>query len=116
MASHVEMGTMTCRVKGTDVSLEVPFARVDMASPVRIGIRAGDIIVSTVLPQGLSARNIIAGAILSLRQQDATVIAGVDCGARFTVHLTPGARNSLGLEAGQQMWLVVKTYSCHVLQ
>jgi molybdate transport system ATP-binding protein len=114
--SHVELGTMTCRIKNSNVSLEVPLSRVDMASPVRVGIRAGDILVSTVLPQGLSARNVFAGSIVSLRQQDATVIAEVDCGARFTVHLTPGARNSLGLEVGKQLWLVVKTYSCHVLQ
>ncbi len=107
---------MTCRMKDTDVSLEVPLSRVDTAKPVRVGIRAGDILVSTSLPQGLSARNVIAGSIVSLRQQDATVIAEVDCGARFTVHLTPGARHSLGLEAGKQLWLVVKTYSCHVLQ
>jgi molybdate transport system ATP-binding protein len=115
-ASHVELGTMTCRIKDTDVSLEVPLSRVDAASAVRVGIRAGDILVSTVLPQGLSARNVIAGSIVSLRQQDATVIAEVDCGAKFTVHLTPGARSSLGLEVGKRLWLVVKTYSCRVLQ
>ena len=116
LAAHPEMGTMTCRISDTNVSLEVPLSRVDSASPVRVGIRAGDILVSTLLPQGLSARNVIPGSVVSLRQQDATAIAEVDCGARFTVHLTPGARNSLGLEVGKSLWLVVKTYSCHVLQ
>ncbi len=84
--------------------------------PVRVGIRAGDILVATSLPQGLSARNIIAGSIVSLAQQDVTVIAEVDCGARLVVHLTPGASHSLSLEVRKQVWLVVKTYSCHVLQ
>jgi molybdopterin-binding protein len=64
----------------------------------------------------LSARNVIAGSIVSLRQQDVTVIAEVDCGSNFIVHLTPGARDSLGLGPGKRLWLVVKTYSCHVLQ
>ena len=91
-------------------------SRVDQGRPVRVGIRAGDILVATSLPQGLSARNIIAGSLVSLRQQDVTVIAEVDCGTRFVVHLTPGASHSLGLEVGKQIWLVVKTYSCHVLQ
>jgi molybdate transport system ATP-binding protein len=116
VAPHAEQGTMTCRIAGTNVSLEVPLSRVDTARPVRVGIRAGDILVATTLPQGLSARNVIAGMIVSLRQQDVTVIADVDCGAKFVVHLTPGARDSLGLAAGRQLWLVVKTYSCHVLQ
>src|SRR5450755_4912753 len=116
VASHVEQGTMTCRIAGTDVSLDVPLSRVDTARPVRVGIRAGDILVATSLPQGLSARNVIAGSIVSLRQQDVTVIAEIDCGTRFMVHLTPGACRSLNLEVGKQLWMVVKTYSCHVLQ
>jgi molybdate transport system ATP-binding protein len=116
VASHAEQGTMTCRIVGTDVSLEVPLSRVDTARRVRVGIRAGDIMVATSLPHGLSARNVIAGSIVSLRRQDVTVIAEVDCGARFIVHLTPGACHSLDLEVGKPLWLVVKTYSCHVLQ
>ena len=116
VATHAEQGTMTCRIAGTSVSLEVPLSRVDIAKPIRVGIRAGDILVATSLPQGLSARNVIAGSIASLRQQDVTVIAEVDCGAKFLVHLTPGARHSLGLQVGKQIWLVVKTYSCHILQ
>ena len=116
VASHAEQGTMTCRIAGTSVSLEVPLSRVDTARRVRVGIRAGDILVATSMPQGLSARNVIAGSIVSLRQQDVTVIAEVECGAKFVVHLTPGARQSLALEVGKQLWLVVKTYSCHILQ
>jgi len=51
-----------------------------------------------------------------LQQRDVRVIAKVDCGAEFEVHLTPGARQSLHLEPGLRVWLVVKTYSCHLLQ
>jgi len=116
VASHPEQGTMTCRIAGTSVSLEVPMSRVDRARPVRVGIRAGDILIATSLPQGLSARNVIAGSILSIREQDVTVIAEIECGTKVQVHLTPSARHSLGLNVGKQLWLVVKTYSCHVLQ
>jgi len=116
VGAHPEDGTMTCRVAGTGVSLEVPLSRVDTARPVRVGIRAGDILVATSRPQGLSARNVIPGTIVWLRQQDVTVIAEVDCGIRIVVHLTLGARDSLGLVAGKQLWLVIKTYSCHILQ
>jgi molybdate transport system ATP-binding protein len=115
-ASHDEQGTMTCRVAGSDVALEVPMSRVDAARTVRVGIRAGDILVATTPPRGLSARNVIAAHIASLRQVEVTVIAEVECGAKFLVHLTPGARDSLELAVGKQIWMVVKTYSCHVLQ
>ena len=116
VAAHAEQGTMACRIAGTTLSLEVPLSRVDMAKHVRLGIRAGDILIASPRPEGLSARNVIAGSIVSLRQQDFAVIAEVDCGARFVVHVTPSARDSLGLAVGKPLWLVVKTYSCHVLQ
>jgi molybdate transport system ATP-binding protein len=116
VAAHAEQGTMTCCIEGTAVTLEVPLTRVATGKPIRVGIRAGDILVASSQPHGLSARNVIAGNITWLRQQDVTVIAEVDCGALFTVHLTPGARRSLSLENGKPVWLVLKTYSCHVLQ
>jgi molybdate transport system ATP-binding protein len=116
IASHPEDGTMTCQIDGTGVTLEVPLTRVTAGKDIHVGIRAGDILLATSLPVRLSARNVISGSIVSLRRQDVTVIVEVDCGARFVVHLTPGACQSLKLQAGAQIWLVLKTYSCHVLQ
>jgi molybdate transport system ATP-binding protein len=116
VATHPDQGTMTCRIDRSEVTLEVPLTRIAAGKLIRVGVRAGDILLASSQPHDLSARNVIAGRILSLRQQDVTVIAEVDCGAPFTVHLTPGARQSLSLEAGKPVWLVLKTYSCHVLQ
>jgi ABC-type molybdate transport system ATPase subunit len=31
-------------------------------------------------------------------------------------HLTLAARDSLALEPGREVWLVVKTHSCHLMQ
>jgi molybdate transport system ATP-binding protein len=113
---HSEQGTMTCRMAGSDLEVEVPLARIDESRPLRIGIRASDILVASSLPHGLSARNVLPGTITSIEQRDVKVIAKVDCGAELEVHLTPGARRSLNLEPGSRVWLVVKTYSCQVLQ
>jgi len=116
IASHPEQGTMTCRIAGSVLDIEVPLTRLDASLPLHVGIRAGDILVASATPQGLSARNVLPGVVTSLQQRDVTVIVKVDCGAEFEVHLTPGARQSLRLESGTRIWLVVKTYSCHVLQ
>jgi molybdate transport system ATP-binding protein len=113
---HVEQGTMTCRIADSQVELEVPLTRVDADQSIRVGIRAGDILIATSAPQGLSARNVIAGMVTKLEQRDVTVIAHVDCGAVFEVHLTPGAVRALQLAAGSRVWLVIKTYSCRVLR
>jgi len=53
---------------------------------------------------------------VSLTRRDAMVLARVDCGAEFEVHVTPAAVESLGLEAGGTVWLVIKTHSCHLVR
>ena len=114
--SHPESGTMTCRIAGSALDLEVPLTRLEASRPFRVGIRAGDILLASAKPQGLSARNLLAGVVTSLQQRDVTIIAKVDCGTEFEVRLTPGARQALELQPGARVWLIVKTYSCHVLQ
>jgi len=63
----------------------------------------------------LSARNIIKGQIVSLEQRGTMVIARVDSGALFVVHVTPEAVRALELAAGKPVWLVLKTHSCHLV-
>lgn len=115
VAAHEDRGTMTCRVGETNVELETPLVRAETGSPLKIGIRAGDILLANVEPRGLSARNIVPGRVSSIQQRDVIVSASVDCGVRFEVHLTLAARDSLGLQLGQSVWLIVKTHSCHLM-
>ena len=115
IASHEDRGTMTCRLARSSVELETPLVRAEVGSSLRVGIRAGDILLASLPPQGLSARNILPGKVMSLAQRDVTVIARIDCGAEMEVHLTLAGRDSLHLESGRQVWLVVKTHSCHLM-
>jgi len=97
------------------LELEVPLARIEPGANVRVAIRAGDILLSTQVPQALSARNVFVGTLSSLSRIGVMVVAQVDCGVPITVDLTPSAVESLGLQVGQQVWLIIKTYSCHLL-
>ena len=108
-------GTMTCRIANSRVELETPLVRAEIASHVRIGIRAGDILLATVEPYNLSARNVIPGRIVSLDERDVIVSAKVDCGVDMEVHLTLAARDALELHPGGEVWLILKTHSCHLM-
>jgi molybdate transport system ATP-binding protein len=110
-----ELGTMRCRLQGSDVELEVPVAHVAVDAGVRIAVRAGDILLATEEPRGLSARNVLAGSIAWIQREGVTVVVMVDAGARFEVHLTPAALTSLQLAPGQRVWLVIKTHSCRIV-
>lgn len=112
---HENRGTMTCLLEGSTVEIETPLLRAPIGSKVRVGIRAGDILLATVEPRGLSARNILPGKVTSLAQRDVIVTAKVDCGVEAEVHLTLAARDALQLGTDRQVWLVVKTHSCHLM-
>ena len=117
-AVRPERGTMTCRLAGEagGILLETPLVRGGVGAALRIGIRAGDILLATSPPVGLSARNVIPGRIQSLVQRDVIVTARVKCRVEMEVHLTLAARDSLDLTPGKEVWLVIKTHSCHLMQ
>jgi molybdate transport system ATP-binding protein len=122
---HEDRGTMLCRITTsrppTDeaasyVILETPLINAEPGSPLRVGIRAGDILLAITKPEGLSARNVIVGRIVSLERRDMVISARVDCGVEIHVYLTLAARDALQLEAGREVWLVIKTHSCYLMR
>ena len=114
IARHEDYGTMTCRLADS-LNLETPLVKAAEGSRLRIGVRAGDILLATQKPVGLSARNTLSGKVISLTQRDVMVVAKVNCGIEFEVHLTLAARDSLALRIGSEVWLIVKTHSCHLM-
>jgi molybdate transport system ATP-binding protein len=117
---HEDRGTMTSRLQGgkpeCSVLLETPLIRAELGSRLLVGIRAGDILLAISKPVGLSARNVIAGKLVSLDRRDMMISARVNCGVGMEVHLTLAARDALQLEPGREVWLVIKTHSCHLMQ
>jgi molybdate transport system ATP-binding protein len=108
-------GVMRVRLGESACEIEVPLGYAAVGSRVQVAIRAGDILLATEQPHALSARNVMEGRILSLEQRGTMVVARVDCGVTFIVHVTPGAARALDLSAGQLAWLVLKTHSCHLV-
>jgi molybdate transport system ATP-binding protein len=120
-ALRPDAGTMRCRIAervGADsgcVEVEVPLARAAAGTSIRLAIRAGDILLAIDEPRGLSARNVLPGRIAALTREGPTIHAAVDAGVRFLVDLTLGARDALGLAAGDPVWLIIKTHSFRIV-
>lgn len=109
-------GVMRVRLGASQCEIEVPLGHAVPGDLVHVAIRAGDILLATQPPQGLSARNVLEGKVTSLVHRGTLVVARVDCGVTFTVHVTPGAERALELAAGKKVWLVLKTHSCHFVE
>ena len=141
-AVHEDRGTMTCRIMMCRVMprkimprevvtdrptpqssgplvLETPLFRASVGAKFRVGIRAGDVLLATREPTEISARNIFPGKIVSLESRDVIILARVQSAAEphveISVQLTLAARDSLGLAEGRDVWLVIKTHSCHLM-
>ncbi len=108
-------GVMRVRLGDSPCEIEVPLGYAVPGTRVQIAVRAGDILLATERPRGLSARNVMEGRIISLELRGTMVVARVDCGVAFIVHITPGAARALELSAGHRVWLVLKTHSCHLV-
>jgi molybdate transport system ATP-binding protein len=108
-------GVMRVRLAKSASEIEVPLGYATPNDRVKIAIRAGDILLATQPPVGLSARNILEGKIVSLETRGTLVAARVQAGVMFTAHVTPGAARALELTAGKPVWIVLKTHSCHLV-
>jgi len=108
-------GVMRARLTGSDCELELPLGYTAVGDRINVAIRAGDILLATQKPAGLSARNILEGAVESFEVRGATVVCRVNAGTIFLVHVTPGALRTLQIAAGQRVWLVIKTHSCQLV-
>ena len=84
-----------------------------IGSPVRVRIRARDVIVATERPHGLSALNILAGRVDGLSSDSGPLVdIRIDCnGQAIVARLTRQSSHALGLKLGQEVYAVIKTVS-----
>ena len=112
-------GTMSCDIHGAIIDCPIP--QPPPGPEVNIAIRAGDILLAIEEPRGISARNILTGVIKRLTRREHLVAVEVRLGSAdrsvlITSHVTTQAVSSLGLMEGREVWVILKTHSCHVLR
>jgi molybdate transport system ATP-binding protein len=110
VARHDEAFGMTVLASAAG---EIHVAKIEVAigAPVRIRIRARDVMVATEKPRGLSALNVLPGKVAAIEAgAGATAEVRIDCnGAAVMARITEQSRQSLGLRPGLPVFAVVKT-------
>jgi molybdate transport system ATP-binding protein len=82
----------------------------DVGSPLRVRIRAEDIMLATEEPRAISANNVLAGSIVAISDgEGASSDVQLTCGnARLVARITRASMKRLGLVAGQPVFGIVK--------
>ena len=117
---HEAAGTMTVAVEpraagGEACSLEVPLGSQTEGGRVRVGVRAGDVLLAVEEPRGTSARNVLPGRVCSIEEARGRALVRVRSGVEWSVLVTREAVGDLKISEGLEVWLAVKTHSCHLL-
>jgi molybdate transport system ATP-binding protein len=92
-------------------TFQAPRLDLPIGTPVRLRIRARDVMIATARPDGLSALNVLSGVVSELTSTaDGLVEVGLDCGGiRLTARLTRKSVHALQLESGRQVYAVIKS-------
>jgi molybdate transport system ATP-binding protein len=92
------------------VELAVPQIEAALGTAVRVRIRARDVLLATKRPEGLSARNVLAGHIVDLVPEPGAYaeLAISVAGHRLVARITRAALDELDLALGSPVFAVVK--------
>jgi molybdate transport system ATP-binding protein len=90
---------------------QAPHLDLPIGTPVRIRIRARDVMIATARPDGLSALNVLPAVVRALdASADGLVEVGLDCGGiRLAARLTRKSISTLQLEPGREVYAVIKS-------
>jgi molybdate transport system ATP-binding protein len=91
--------------------LRVPRLDVPLGTPVRVRIRARDVMIALRPPEGLSALNVLPGTVAEVARADGPIVQiRLDCaGEAVIARLTRRSVETLGLAPGRQVYAVIKS-------
>ncbi len=114
LESNRESGTTRVRLK-SGAELLIPYLERPPKGDLQIGVSADDILLATERPSGISASNVLEGAIRKIDAVDGEAMLRVVAGEEFLVRITSAAVKRLGLKAGAPIFLIIKARSFRVL-
>jgi molybdate transport system ATP-binding protein len=110
VAEHdLRFGLTTLRAAAGD--LRVPYTDLRLGDPLRVRIRARDVMIALEPPHGLSALNVLPGTVAEIARADGPIVQiRLDCaGETLIARLTRRSVETLGLEPGRAVYAVIKS-------
>lgn len=114
VVEHLEVLHLT-RVDCHGQYITVPIMKsIQQGETARLSVRAGDVVIATEEPRGLSVRNMLPGKVVAVSPQADSAFSMVSvaiAGATIKAQLTHHAVRELALAPGLQVFALIKTAS-----
>jgi molybdate transport system ATP-binding protein len=107
---HDDVDQLT-RLASAAGELVVPRLLLERGTPVRVRIRARDVMLAREAPTGLSALNVLAARVAEIGAPDGAVVdVKLDCGGELLIaRVTRRSVGRLGLAPGRPVFAVLKS-------
>jgi molybdate transport system ATP-binding protein len=91
--------------------LRVPLLDLPAGTPIRVRVRARDVMLALAPPEGFSALNVLAGRVAELAPPDGAIVeVALSCGqGRLLARITRYSVERLGLRPGLAVFAVIKS-------
>lgn len=106
-------GTTAIRTNG--VTFVLPRIRREPGQPLKLELPATEIILATVRPEQISARNILRGTVRKIMQIGNRTLVRVDAGLLLTVEIVEATVQALQLAEGREVYLIIKATAFRLL-
>jgi molybdate transport system ATP-binding protein len=92
-------------------TLHAPLLELPVGTPVRVRIRARDVMIAIRPPEGLSALNVLGARVLELDNVGTSLVrVDLDCGGiRLAARLTRKSVETLALHPGREVYAILKS-------
>lgn len=97
-------------------SLVIPNNNWHINDKLMIEIPASEIIVATVEPKSISARNILKGKILAIHSINKRCLVDIDIGKRITAEILQITKSDLALIIGMEVYVIIKAKCVHLIK
>lgn len=93
--------------------MSMPASKVAVGDHLRLRIRARDVAIALVRPEGVSIRNVLAAAIAEIAEEAETafaeVLLDIGAGERLRARITRASVADLGLQVGMPVFALIKS-------
>jgi molybdate transport system ATP-binding protein len=107
---------MFCRLIGSPIELRMPLTRVAPDTPIHLGIRADEILLATGKPAILNVCNVIHGRIRQIDRLRSGAALWIDAGLEFHVNLDDASPETMQLQNGDAVWMLIRPQACHLIR